>query len=224
MSTELGVASRLRRIDGMKNEIENRKAAIVRFKGQLKKAKGKEKAKLLRLIAKYEARIKALREAIEEKEARKGGRERWWERAQTRATVFAGELGATLGSTFSSESGAWKPILILGGIGLLAWLAPKYGMKRKGGGNYGGVARSNPGPTAAQRQKLIETYAIYTHSTGVHHGPTRDKLYKQWEKAEDKVLKAAGVQYLSDENRAALDKAAKKWWDSRPFRGAGVDW
>lgn len=131
MSTELGVASRLRRIEGMKNEIENRKSAIVRFKGQLKKAKGKEKAKLHRLIAKYEVRIKALHEAIKEKEARKGGRERWWERAQTRATVFAGELGATLGSTFSSESGAWKPILVLGGIGLLAWLAPKSGMVRK---------------------------------------------------------------------------------------------
>lgn len=130
MNTELGVASRLRRIDGMKNEIENRKAAIVRFKGQLKKAKGKEKAKLHKLIAKYEARIKALREAIEEKGERKGSRKRWWERAQTRATVFAGELGTTIGFIYS-DSGWWKPVAVLGGIGLLAWLAPKSESKNK---------------------------------------------------------------------------------------------
>lgn len=115
MNTELGVASRLRRIDGMKNEIENRKAAIVRFKGQLKKAKGKERAKLHKLIAKYEARIKALREAIEEKGERKGSRKRWWERAQTRATVFAGELGATLPSSTSGKVATGVVVLALTG-------------------------------------------------------------------------------------------------------------
>lgn len=112
---DLGVVSRLRTIAGMQNEIENRKAAIVRFNRQLKKAKGDEKSKLHGLIEKYHGRIKELHEAIKEKKYRKGSRERWWERAETRASVFSGDLGAVMPSSTSGKVATGVVVLALTG-------------------------------------------------------------------------------------------------------------
>ena len=135
---DLGVASRVRLTAGMKREIEKRKAGIKVFQKQLKAAKGDEAAKLHKLISKYQKRIQELREAIKEKQERKGKRGRWVKRAKTRLSTFAGpeafdmdEDDVDTAGVFALDSGWWKPVLVLGALGALAWYAPKMSAKRR---------------------------------------------------------------------------------------------
>ena len=136
LAGDLGVASRVRLIAGMKRELVKRKAGIKVFQKQLKAAKGDEAAKLHALISKYQKRIQELREAIKEKQERKGGRGRWLERAKTRLSTFAGfdmdEDDVDTAGVFDGDSGWWKPVLVLGAIGFMAWYAPKLDAKRRG--------------------------------------------------------------------------------------------
>lgn len=133
---DLGVASRVRLVAGMKRELVKRKAGIKVFQKQLKAAKGDEAAKLHELISKYQKRIQELREAIKEKQERKGGRGRWLERAKTRLSTFAGfdmdEDDVDTAGVFNLDSGWWKPVLVIGAIGFMAWYAPKLDTKRQG--------------------------------------------------------------------------------------------
>lgn len=138
---DLGVASRVRLIAGMKRELVKRKAGIKVFQKQLKAAKGDEAAKLHELISKYQKRIRELREAIKEKQERKGGRGRWFERVKTRLSTFAGlddddmdgpdEDDVDTAGVFGLAADWWKPVLVVGALGALAWYAPKMGTKRR---------------------------------------------------------------------------------------------
>lgn len=78
-------------------------------------------------------------------------------------------------------------------------------------------------PAKAEVQRLVEALAIYRHS---HGAPVKvqDRLYKKYEAALAVVLKKLEARVLSSANQADLEYAANLWWNSRAFKGSGVDW
>jgi hypothetical protein len=83
--------SRIRTLDGMKNEIKANNADIKLFEKQLKEAvEGNEKQKLRELIAKRKKRNKFLEAEIKEKTERQEKYKRIGDRIKARVSIFGG--------------------------------------------------------------------------------------------------------------------------------------
>ncbi len=83
-------------------------------------------------------------------------------------------------------------------------------------------------PTKAERQKLVETYALNRYAARVN-APHRVQVrfYRNFQKALTAVLNRMCAKELSPENMQGLDVAASRWWaethKAHPG-GAGRDW
>lgn len=81
-------------------------------------------------------------------------------------------------------------------------------------------------PTKAQRDKLVQAYAIYKYSQrglGVERR-IAERLQKRYMTALNAILTKCNVPYASDAFHAQLDSAADAWLNTQAFRGAGKWW
>jgi len=81
-------------------------------------------------------------------------------------------------------------------------------------------------PSSSEIKKLVEAYALKMESANAK-APMRiqqrfhDRFQKQWGRLSDKY---PDVDMKSDTFWSKLEDKAKKWWQNRPTKGAGVDW
>ncbi len=83
-----------------------------------------------------------------------------------------------------------------------------------------------PQPPKALVQQFVQAWARQKHVPleGVHI-KVHTRLYDAYMKLYNQIVeKYPHIDMLSDEARRLRDEAADKWWRSRIYRGAGVDW
>ena len=81
-------------------------------------------------------------------------------------------------------------------------------------------------PSKADINKIIKDYALKMYSAK-QNAPlkTQQKFYDNYNKTLEKLSKKySGFDTSSNRFEDQIEKLAKKFWDKKAMRGAGVDW